>query len=290
MLLGRPMRLTPAIFAYSMLYPYSDNYLDSPTVERSDKLGFSARFGRRLAGAPVDPANAHEQAIWRLVSLIESDYDRAAAPGVYRSLLSIHQAQENSTRLLRQTVAEEEIVRLSFAKGGSSVLADGYLAAGTLTPAQQSFIFGWGVFLQLADDLQDITDDRRDGASTLFTDAATRGFLDPLVNRTLHFGVAVMAQMRALPTPGCEPLIELIQRSSWSLVIRSVAEAAPLFTAPYVEALETHSPFRFAYLRDRRTQAGRRSQLLGKLFEAFLAGEPDEPAFPLLPSSLLPRF
>jgi len=28
---------------------------------------------------------------------------------------------------------------------------------------------------------------------------------------------------------------------------------------------------------------------LGRLFEAFLAGEEDEPVFPLLPSSLLPR-
>jgi hypothetical protein len=27
----------------------------------------------------------------------------------------------------------------------------------------------------------------------------------------------------------------------------------------------------------------------GRLFEAFLAGDDDEPAFPLLPSSLLPR-
>jgi len=26
------------------------------------------------------------------------------------------------------------------------------------------------------------------------------------------------------------------------------------------------------------------------LFEAFLAGDEDEPAFPLLPSSLMPRF
>jgi hypothetical protein len=33
----------------------------------------------------------------------------------------------------------------------------------------------------------------------------------------------------------------------------------------------------------------RRGALMGRLFEAFLAGEDDEPVFPLLPSSLLPR-
>jgi hypothetical protein len=26
------MRLTPSIFAYSMLYPYADNYLDDPST------------------------------------------------------------------------------------------------------------------------------------------------------------------------------------------------------------------------------------------------------------------
>jgi hypothetical protein len=32
LLLGMPVRVTPAIFAYSMLYPYSDNYLDECLV------------------------------------------------------------------------------------------------------------------------------------------------------------------------------------------------------------------------------------------------------------------
>jgi len=32
-----------------MLYPYTDNYLDDPSVSREEKLGFSNRFGQRLA-------------------------------------------------------------------------------------------------------------------------------------------------------------------------------------------------------------------------------------------------
>ena len=48
MLFGREMRLTPSIFAYSMLYPYSDNYLDDPAIAGAEKRGFSARFGQRL--------------------------------------------------------------------------------------------------------------------------------------------------------------------------------------------------------------------------------------------------
>ena len=46
---GRQMRLTPSIFAYSMLYPYSDNYMDDPGVPREAKSGFSARVGASAA-------------------------------------------------------------------------------------------------------------------------------------------------------------------------------------------------------------------------------------------------
>ena len=288
-LLGRPMRLTPAIFAYSMLYPYTDNYLDDPRVDRPAKQGFGQRFGQRLAGQPVTAMNRHEETIWQLVGLIESEYSRTAAPAVYASLLAIHQAQQASLRLLRNAVSEDEIARLSFAKGGCSVLADGYLAAGELSEAQQSFVYQWGVFLQLADDLQDITDDRRDGAVTLFTDAALRGPLDGVARRVLHFGAAAMGQMRASSAPGCETLLELIAGSSTALVVRAVGETAPLFSAACVDEFEAHSPFRYAFLRERRQQAGQRSHWLARLFEAFLAGDPDEPAFPLLPSSLMPR-
>lgn len=53
--------------------------------------------------------------------------------------------------------------------------------------------------------------------------------------------------------------------------------------------LEIHSLFRFAFLSLQRKRLAQKSGLLARLFEAFLEGEDDEPAFPPLPSSLLPR-
>ena len=47
-LLGDPMQMTPAIIGYSLLYPYSDNYLDSERISTERKLAFSARFRDRL--------------------------------------------------------------------------------------------------------------------------------------------------------------------------------------------------------------------------------------------------
>jgi len=291
-LFGGAMSLSPSIFAYSMLYPYTDNYLDDPATPARTKHGFNRRFSLRLLGQDVAPEGHHEVLIWRLVELIESQYPRGEFPGIYDSLLQIQAAQEKSLALLRNAAAEEsvDVLALSFEKGGASVLADGYLAAGSLSADRAAFVYNWGIFLQLADDLQDVQEDRRDGVRTIFSQAAGREPLDGLTNRLMQFGGRVMMQMHDLPGVNCLPLRQLITRSCLSFLVRSAGESAAFFTPEYVAQIETLSPFRFGFLSDRRRKFERHSGLMGKLFEAFLAGDPDEPAFPLLPSSLMPRF
>lgn len=290
MLFGRPMGLTPSIFAYSMLYPYSDNYMDDPGVDAAEKRGFSQRFARRLAGAEVEAANPREAAIWRLVALIEGEYPRYGHAAVYASLGLIQHAQEQSLLLMRSGAqADVDVARLSFAKGGTSVLADAWLAAGQPAPAQARFAFHWGVLLQLADDLQDVEEDRQAGVRTVFTQAARHGTLDECTSRTLFFAQWVMGLLDQLPGADHGVLSGLIRRSSLSLIVRSAGEAGDLYSPRYLAAMESQSPFRFTFLNELRRQFEARSGLLIQLFEAFLAGEPDEPAFPWLPSSLMPR-
>jgi hypothetical protein len=286
-LFGGRMWLSPAIFAYSMLYPYTDNHLDDPAMPVEIKRGFNQRFRCRLEGQAIEAASAHERTIWRLVDSIESQYARAQYPAVFHSLLLIQAAQEKSLRLSRAGV---DILPLSFEKGGTSVLADGYLAAGTLSPEQASFVFNWGVFLQLADDLQDVQEDRHDGVRTIFSEATGREPLDGLTNRLMQFGGRVMIQMHDLAGVDCLALRQLIARSCLSFLVRSAGEAGEFYTPQYVAQIECLSPFRFAFLNDRRRRFARHSGLMAKLFEAFLAGDADEPAFPLLPNSLMPRF
>lgn len=291
MLLGQDMRLTPSIFAYSMLYPYTDNYLDDPETSREAKLGFSDRFRQRLAGDGVAPTNDREVAIWRLVTLIEEQYPRADWPQVFASLLAIHRAQENSMRLLHLGPSADgvDVVRLSFEKGGASVLTDGYLVAGSLSHEEAQSIFGWGVLLQLVDDLQDLQRDLSERVLTAFTQTAGHQPLDELTTRTLCFGQKVMDRLVQMPK-GSVVLKEMIQKSSWLLLIWSAGESSALYTKKYLAELETHSPFRLSSLGERRKQLARWTGPLARLFESFLEGDEDEPAFPLLASSLLPRF
>jgi hypothetical protein len=269
-LFGKPLRLTPAIFGYSMLYPYSDNYLDQTAVSRDAKLRFSRRFRRRLEGDRLAPADKREDTIWRLVGFIESEYERASFPEVYHSLLCIHHAQQESIFQLQGRRCEDiDVARLTITKGGTSVLADAYLAAGNLTEIEARFAFNWGVVLQLGDDLQDLHEDRKNGSLTLFTQMVERGALDEITNQTLNFSQGGMEQMEGLPNCG-EALKDLLGRSSRLLLIRSAAAAPECYTASFLEQLEAHSPFGFAFLRSREQRFARRRRSYSRLFEQAL--------------------
>lgn len=274
-LLGDRMRMTPSILGYSLLYPYSDNYLDSEKIPTGRKLEFSARFRDRLCGLPLAPLDRHESAVWAMVRLIEEEFPRPRFPRVYESLLAIHQAQENSMAQLKRSprASDLELLRLSCAKGGTSVLADACLSHGFLRDDEARFAFDWGVLLQLGDDLQDVEDDMKHGAATLFSRAAAAGLpLDNLVRRLLAFSEKVADQIEQLPHG--DPALKRLLRMSWrSLILMAVARSHRLFSREFLKEFEPASPFRFEFLRARHNKLSGRSGIYKILFESFLESE-----------------
>jgi hypothetical protein len=268
-LLGAPMQLTPAILGYSLLYPYSDNYLDQRPIAREDKLRFNERFCARLRGEGLHAGDAHEGAVWEMVRLIESEFPRAEFPLVFESLLAIHAAQVESLRQLEQCgeFGMQELERITCAKGGTSVLADAFLVRGRLDAEESEFAFLWGVLLQLGDDLQDVREDLARGSDTVFTREARAGRpLDDLVAQLLNLSDQVAARMDALP--GGDTTHNALLGTSWrSLVLMAVAHAHEHFTAGFLGELESCSPFRFAFLRSRRERLHGEAGLLRSLFE-----------------------
>jgi hypothetical protein len=280
-LVGEPMQLTTPIAAYSMLYPYSDNYLDHPSRTRAEKLAFSERFRRRLSGEQLDTTDNLEAAVWAMVELIERHYPRLSFPQVFDSLLAIHRAQEASIAQLGglcdtpNSINGHDLLRVSCAKGGTSVLADAFLAQPWLTEEESQFAFEWGVLLQLGDDLQDVNEDLRRGSATLFTDAVSAGQpLDQLVMQLLNFSQYLGERMDVLPH-GSQMLKDLLRMSWRSLILMAVAESQPFFTREFLARLEPLSAFRFEFLRKRNGNLVAREALYVRLFDAFVASSPN---------------
>ncbi|MGB8538146.1 MAG: hypothetical protein WCD57_17115 [Acidobacteriaceae bacterium] len=271
-LLGDRMGITPSVLGYSLLYPYSDNYLDSEDVSAEAKLLFSERFRSRLRGEGLAAQDYREAAIWTLVRLIEEQYPPAHYPQVFDCLLAIHRAQEESLAQQRRINHHDDagLLRMSCAKGGTSVLADACLAHGWLNEEEGRFSFEWGVLLQLGDDLQDVREDLGRDSVTLFSRAVLLGRpLDALVIQLLNFSEKVGAQMDRLPN-GSRTFKKLLRMSWRSLIIGAVANSHEFFSPAFIEQAERWSPFRFAFLRARNQRLRSRQGLYATLFEAFL--------------------
>jgi hypothetical protein len=279
-LLGVPVESTPSVLGYSLLYPYTDNLLDDTSLDAAAKLAFSRRLAERLRGCDVEPGDAREARIFELVAMIESQYPRARFPNVFASLLAIHHAQERSIGLLSGAAppSSRTIVEIGVEKGGTSVLADGYLVAGTLTPAQAECIFGLGVFLQLRDDLEDVEDDGACGLATAFS-ARRGGCLDEPTARALAVGRAVLDRLECFDAPSARPVRDIMARSLQLTISDAAASFPTRYTAAYLDELERRSPFRFASLAAQRERLTEAKGSLTGLLEAWIV-EGEEAAHP----------
>jgi hypothetical protein len=263
--LRAPITLSPTIFAYSMLYPWTDNCLDDLRLERAAKIAFGDWLTLRLSGEIAPTRDVHAEQVGRLVGMIERLYPRAEFPEVYLSLQAIHHAQMRS--LDQQDVAwtldEQALLDLSIAKGGASVLTDACLVRGSLTDDEAEFMFAYGVLLQLMDDLQDLRDDLANRHLTIFTRQTRIGPLDEVTTRLWAFTQKVLWGFSRFASAQPCPLKSLVQDNFRLLLVQTVARNHEFYTPDFVMRVEASSPVRFCYLTGQeKTLTGKYSQVL----------------------------
>lgn len=249
--LGMNVEFSPSIFAYSMLYPYTDNFLDSTGFRHDEKQAFNNRFRKRLLGEIMCPGNEIEGPVYKLVEIIEGQYPRSDFPEVYEALVSIHDAQEKSLLQQRRKTSpyEKDIIGISFEKGGSSVLADGYLVNPKLSMDAADFMFGYGVFLQLADDLQDVCEDFENSHMTIYSQLSKKWPLDILANKLFHFMDFILNLDNNFSSPDLINLKRLIMVSCNFLIFEAISKNSSLYTKSYIKRIEKYSMFRFSFMK-----------------------------------------
>lgn len=268
-LLGLPVEITPSVFAYSMMYPYSDNLLDNPGINAAEKKLFSEHFNKRLHGESIKPCNSTEKQLFRLTEMIENEFPRDKFPDVYEGLYAIQHAQTNSLRLTgTDSLTTAEIQNICFEKGGASVLTDGLLVAGKLNREQQQALFGYGVYLQVFDDIQDVKEDLASSLRTLFSSITTEK-RNIFVNKTCHFGRRVMEEMGAINKRPGNDFENLMLGSIETMLIESVGINNEYFEAPYIAKTEKYFPLHYDFTRKKRAEnKSKRIEIFQKYFNA----------------------
>lgn len=242
--LGKNVELTDSVFAYSMLYPLTDNYLDNPNISYTCKSEFNKRFREKIRTGKGVGKSDEEKKIFLMIDLIERDWSRLDYPKVYHALMGILDGQQMSLKQQGlECLYDQDLLFLTFYKGGTSVLADAYLIAGELSQAQETFSFMYGVILQLADDLQDIDCDLKEKHMTMMNCQVQIGNLDSMLNKYLNFIDEFFLNYYELDTKEQNALKELSSESIQLLIFEAAMKSKKYISKEMYNRVKSGSHF-----------------------------------------------
>ncbi|MDD4494942.1 MAG: hypothetical protein PHV32_11475 [Eubacteriales bacterium] len=247
---GLPVEITPSVYAYSILYPYTDNFLDNPEVDNEEKTNFNNRLSRVLNGENLTSTSFIEEKVFSLVSQIESQYSRNSYSAVFDSLALIQKAQTESVRQdMPEILSFEKVLPLSFFKGGSSVLADAYLVKGNLNQKEMQFAFAYGAFLQLLDDFQDTESDKNGNHQTIFSISNDKEMIANEVRRLISYIFKVNTADES-DTPIMSLMKEVISCCTLKMVMDAAGRNSDLIPQKLYKELETRSSIRLPFYKE----------------------------------------
>lgn len=247
LLFGKEVYYSKASFAYSMLYPYTDNYLDNTKTNEMDKTLFNSWLKKRLLGEKIKPNNCHESKVSQMIDYIEEVYPREDFKDVYESLLLIFESQVKSLKQQDKGtyLHKDEILSISTEKGGSSVLVDGYLINGFMTKEEIEFCIGYGFLLQISDDLQDIKEDLKYNHKTIMTEMSKEGLLDEVANKLINFTIELIDSFKI--NNRSEAITDMIKNDCLMLILFSIAYNTEFFSVEYIKKIERFLPYTISY-------------------------------------------
>ena len=246
-LAGHKIRVTPSALAYSLLYPYTDNYLDDSKLSLPAKKRFGARLGVELRESGQVPLDRREGRIFTLLAMIGQEYPRGEFPLVHKSLQAIHTAQ-NRALAQQDKVSKDDVLPMSFEKGGTSVLVDAFLAGSVKDGAWLELAFGFGCVLQLIDDLQDAEVDHEKGHRTHFS---IRNYGPCLETESLHllqFLNDIVSSWRMENNNGHGSFKSMMTDSCAFLIYEALARTRVPLSPGFRERMSRHAPVSLEFL------------------------------------------
>ena len=247
---GEKQNAGDPILAYSLLYPYTDTYIDDDQISRQEKERYNRMIALKLKEESAVPQNLLEEKTCRLLDMILDTYKDPSKKKIAGTLLQLLEAQNNSIGQQQKGVTEEQILEISIRKGSTSVLADYLFATTNWTEYEEIFYLKFGFILQLVDDLQDIEEDRKSGSHTLMTEAEKRQKLEQYVNRLLWFTWNVIREFNPI-----NPVLKgFVLKYCVEISLLTAAMNQQFFPMKYLKALEPYLPFSVDFLKKMKKQ------------------------------------
>lgn len=201
-------------------------------------------FIKKISDNINQPANEEEAMIFSMIDLIESDFPRDKYPDVFRGLLAILDGQKKSLEQHKSSnLSDKDLLEYTFYKGGSSVLADAYLVRGELSENEALFAYGYGIILQLADDLQDICEDLKNHHDTPYNQLSARENIDGFYQKHENYIRHFMSNIFQTSTDKQLGIYQLLDRSIELLLFGGVCDNKKCFSKRFLKEYWVRSLF-----------------------------------------------
>lgn len=238
-----------SILAYSLLYPYTDNFIDDSSHNKKEKEAFNHLISNTLKGREVNPETPLEEKTIRLLRMTLSSFPKDGGKTISSLLLLMLDAQEISLKQQRQKLfsplSEQELLEISSYKGGMSVLIDYYLSMEELEEEKMKFYLEFGYILQLADDLQDLKEDKKKHSHTLMTRASKQHNLERTVNKLLHFIHISISSYE----PENKMFKPFVLQNCYLMILSNILFCKKAFSKNYLKQIENCLPFSIAFFQ-----------------------------------------
>lgn len=234
------------IFSYSLLYPYTDNFIDDTRKRKEEKESYNEMIKRTICGEDVEASGECEKKTQKLLLNLLSFDGFPDIEEIRNALLLILDAQMKS--MIQQSniaLTYDDILQVSVYKGALSVYVDYLFASSNRREEDTDFYLKFGFLLQVVDDLQDICDDLKDESKTLMTYHYREGSLEAVVNKLLHYTYAIFQEF----LPKNPKLKEFMMQNCFTMILITVASNQAYFSRDYLVEIERYLPFQQDYLK-----------------------------------------
>lgn len=241
--------LNRANLSFSLLYPYSDNFLDDPNISSSKKYRFNKEFQELVFGHQTNQPTTLPEKIIQLVENLHQEIPIKEYPKFYQEVQALFHAQGSSISQQIDSFDEspELPLLISANKGATVVYANQELIKkNSISENLRDLLYVYGMIFQLVDDLEDLQEDRQENLVTYFTLLETSELLDQRVDnlKALLQSVNVAAKKKLI-FPESNWLFTQVESIAFLLIDLACIQNPDSFSVSYLEKLEASYPIRF---------------------------------------------
>ncbi len=245
---GEKQTFHDAILGFSLLYPYTDNYIDDPNVSKTDKDTFNHMIYATLCGEEPSVSDELQRKTKQCVKMCRNYQNGSRKTEASELCLLMLDAQAKSTTFAGMTdkdyaTKKAEILDMLAYKGGMSVLIDYFFSVPEMNEQGIIFYLQFGLLLQMADDIQDIHEDLNSQTPTFFSGVGTVKEREENLHRLMHFTREIFEQYGSKDYP----IRQFMLRNCILLYMFAVLRSEDYFSEELKADLEPYLPFRREY-------------------------------------------